>query len=241
MKNTIKISLLVIITTLLIGGCTKENVLNNNKDTENYVVNIDEASSIANQVFSPNTSFQKSTNTKKIKNQKTFLDKDQLPYFHILNLEDETGAAFVIVSGDVRTRPILAYSDNNMFPLDTLMPLGVTNWMQTQMTIIDSLRDKHSLQSAGVKKLWTNVILPGNETTTTNLKNEPIEDPNDCTGSYSIIKGPLLTTTWNQGCVYNEQCPSGCDLNICYHKPTGCVATAMAQVLKYWHNGTTYN
>ena len=38
--------------------------------------------------------------------------------------------------------------------------------------------------------------------------------------------GPLLTTTWYQMSPYNQMCPSGC--------MTGCEATAMAQVLKYW-------
>ena len=39
--------------------------------------------------------------------------------------------------------------------------------------------------------------------------------------------GPLLTTTWYQMSPYNQMCPSGC--------MTGCEATAMAQVLKYWN------
>lgn len=39
--------------------------------------------------------------------------------------------------------------------------------------------------------------------------------------------GPLLTTTWYQMSPYNMLCPSGC--------MTGCEATAMAQVLKYWN------
>ena len=45
--------------------------------------------------------------------------------------------------------------------------------------------------------------------------------------------GPLLTTTWAQGSPYNQYCPgiSGS----CTHTLTGCVATAWAQVLKYWN------
>lgn len=39
--------------------------------------------------------------------------------------------------------------------------------------------------------------------------------------------GPLLTTQWYQMSPYNMYCPSG--------TKTGCVATAMAQVLKYWN------
>ena len=36
---------------------------------------------------------------------------------------------------------------------------------------------------------------------------------------------PMLTTTWNQTAPYNDLCPNG--------YPTGCVATAMAQVMNY--------
>lgn len=39
--------------------------------------------------------------------------------------------------------------------------------------------------------------------------------------------GPLLQTQWFQLSPYNQYCPSGC--------PTGCVATAAAQVMKYWN------
>ncbi len=39
--------------------------------------------------------------------------------------------------------------------------------------------------------------------------------------------GPLLTTTWYQMSPYNLLCPSDC--------MTGCEATAMAQVMKYWN------
>ena len=45
--------------------------------------------------------------------------------------------------------------------------------------------------------------------------------------------GPLLTTTWDQGQYYNALCPedaNGPD----GHALTGCVATAMAQIINYW-------
>ncbi len=42
---------------------------------------------------------------------------------------------------------------------------------------------------------------------------------------------PLLTTTWNQSPYYNDYCPGG--------SVTGCVATAMAQIMKYWNYPAT--
>ena len=48
------------------------------------------------------------------------------------------------------------------------------------------------------------------------------------------VVGPLLTTTWNQAPWYNEQCPFS--IADSAYSVTGCVATAMAQVMKYWNH-----
>jgi hypothetical protein len=42
--------------------------------------------------------------------------------------------------------------------------------------------------------------------------------------------GPLLTTAWHQGSPYNDLCPMGDG----GQTVTGCVATAMAQLMRYW-------
>lgn len=242
--NTIKLrwkSLLILFSLIIASSfwrCSKEN--SSDKLTAAYIVNINQAMKIANQSFNTNGSLLKSSHIKKIKSQKTFLDKNNLPYLHVINMEDETGKAFIIVSGDERTRPILAYSDNNRFPLDTLMPAGVADWLEKQMNAIESLRNNNAVQNVGVKNLWSNVSLPENDITSKQLKNAPIDDPNDCTGSYSVSKGPLLSTTWDQLCVYNELCPSVCT-SYCGHVQAGCVATAMAQVLKYWQYSSAYD
>ena len=66
------------------------------------------------------------------------------------------------------------------------------------------------------------------------------------TASNSSIE-PMLTTTWNQDSPYNLQCPQ---INGSY-TPTGCTATATAQIMKFhnwpekasksftWHNNVT--
>ncbi|MBS5614717.1 MAG: C10 family peptidase, partial [Prevotella buccalis] len=43
---------------------------------------------------------------------------------------------------------------------------------------------------------------------------------------------PMLKTTWGQNAPYNLQCPLAPGKNV--HCKTGCVATAMAQVMKYY-------
>lgn len=48
---------------------------------------------------------------------------------------------------------------------------------------------------------------------------------------------PLISTTWNQGCYYNDSCPANAS-GQCGKVYTGCYATAMAQIMKYhsWPN-----
>ena len=137
---------------------------------------------------------------------------DGVNTFYIFNFE---GGGYVIVSADDNITPILGYSDDNNFP-ENITNETVKWWMdgynkQISNVISNKIED---LQS---KKEWTNV-----------LNNTFLQK-----GAKSI--GPLLTTNWGQGCYYNTKCPV--DYNspsgYCSHVPTGCVATAMAQIMKY--------
>lgn len=79
-----------------------------------------------------------------------------------------------------------------------------------------------------------------------------------CGSSSTTQYGPLLDTYWGQGCVYNQLCPTEglvqvwtslgfayepeCDGNLpCDHFYTGCVATAMAQIINYFEHPNSYN
>lgn len=75
-----------------------------------------------------------------------------------------------------------------------------------------------------------------------------IVEPVQCTAAPTGVEiAPLLTTTWNQSAPYNNMCPT---INGT-PAPTGCTATAMAQVMKFhnwpekpsknitWYNNTT--
>ncbi|MFT4062602.1 MAG: C10 family peptidase, partial [Edaphocola sp.] len=59
-----------------------------------------------------------------------------------------------------------------------------------------------------------------------------------CT-STNVVAGPLMATQWGQGCGYNDNTPVCGTGQNCGHTLTGCVATAMAQVLKYWSHPVT--
>ena len=56
-------------------------------------------------------------------------------------------------------------------------------------------------------------------------RTQPLKTITPDTDKYPDHVSPLLKTKWDQDSPYNNFCPSGC--------PTGCVATATAQVLRY--------
>lgn len=59
----------------------------------------------------------------------------------------------------------------------------------------------------------------------------------------NVTIGPLLPVTWGQDCSYNDLCPSQSCAGICNtNAVTGCVATSMSQVIRYWqsNNGFGY-
>ena len=64
-----------------------------------------------------------------------------------------------------------------------------------------------------------------------NFRAGKVEAKNIKYAAATPVVRPLLTTKWNQKEPYNTLCPGDRYRGIC---PTGCVATAMAQIMNYW-------
>ena len=120
------------------------------------------------------------------------------------------GKGFVVVSADDCTRPVLAYSYSTTFQFEG-MPVHVAAWLDGYRREIASLRKAGATPSATVQGLW--------------------QQPKN--GITDWVE-PLMTTTWNQSPWYNEMCPYSYSDSA--HAVTGCVATAQAQVMKYWNH-----
>lgn len=120
---------------------------------------------------------------------------------------------FVIVAADDASIPVLGYS------FESTMPRIVTNpatkeWLEGYSHEIFQIIT-HKLSNRETVRQW-NAIRNGTFP-------PPTRDVN-----------PLLTTTWDQGCFYNALCPADPSAGwSCGHVYTGCVATAMAQIMKY--------
>lgn len=140
---------------------------------------------------------------------------------YIYNIGDD---GFVMVSGDRVLPPILGYSTTETFPSLDGAPENFSYWISHYKEMIDFAREKGIQPEASVLSSWEKA-------------SQGIFGDRNAT---SI--DPIITTHWNQDCYYNEYCPytggSGWwdDGGPCGHAYAGCVACAMAQVMKYWNH-----
>lgn len=126
---------------------------------------------------------------------------------------------FVIVAADERIEPILGYSYDNNFVVAN-MPAHVRGWLGNYEKQIEAVTKSNLQTEPTIQNKWTR------------LKNGQAMSNAKSGGGV----GPLLTTQWDQWWPYNALCPEG--------TPTGCTATAVAQIMNYWkypNRGIGYN
>ncbi len=128
--------------------------------------------------------------------------------FNHLFIYNIDGGGFVIVGDDDRTQSVLAYSTTGSFNVNDMAPA-----LAIQL-------EKYDVQ--------LKAIAEGAEVVpfTPHRNNRSV--------------APLIQTRWNQwspdGTRYNSMCPADSTLPARGYRATaGCVATAMAQVMKYWN------
>ncbi len=150
-----------------------------------------------------------------IESQYTNVNENGEALYHVFNFEN---GGFVIVAGDKRTQPILAYSTTNTFPIDNTNS-AANFWVEHQYAKpINALKkDESIVATTEITQKWNEIVL--------GKKHK----------AYATKVEPLLTSKWNQNKYYNALCPV--DVNESsyndYHVPNGCVALAMAQIMYY--------
>ena len=132
--------------------------------------------------------------------------------FFIFN--NTAGKGYVIMAADNNVTPILGYSYENNFDGGELPP-NFKAWL-----------DGYAMQIREAASLRLNAT-------------EEIRNDWECLrqGKTMPVKSekavaPLVKTKWSQAPYYNDLCPY--DRQVNQRAVTGCVATAMAQVMKYW-------
>ncbi len=118
---------------------------------------------------------------------------------------------FAIVSDDERLQKVYVYSENGLLS-DTVFNVGLAESIEEVRSVIESdIRDYYSVS------LRSSSRRPSGG------------------GDSEVIRrtsGPLLKTEWHQTLPYNKKMPVGCPEHG-NHKPAGCVAIALAQVIAY--------
>jgi hypothetical protein len=164
--------------------------------------------------FTKDTLLQKDSITQKS------LRRAKQTLYYVFKSTQEKG--FVIVSADKRVVPILAYSYDGKYARDNLPP-AYKELMNNYKTWILKTTKTKSSPNKDIEQQWEEYSVEQSSITKESLNQV----------------GPLLETKWGQGCYFNDSCPE--DPNgPCNHTPTGCVATAVAQIMNYHeypHNG----
>lgn len=248
LKMCFKKIFLLLIGIIFLVSCSKDKEpkpgLDYTLNNENKV-SIETVLAIAKKISTKdnNSNLKKAIDkTKTVKDITEHKDSKENIAFYVINYDQ---GGFIIIAADNRISPILAYSEVGTFSSKpSLLIPPVAYWMnnikdQVQITIAKDL-----IQNAHTKLEWDALIT--NNTTVVNSNSStsknPTPPPTECPDT-NIIKGPLLTSIWGQGDGYNDLVPLNCTYSYYtgYRAYTGCVATAMAQIMRYHQKPSSYN
>lgn len=172
-------------------------------------VSVEDAALVANNfmnVVSANTNVKKAVPAKRM--VRKAMAEENMYYLY----ENADGEGWVIIAADDAVTPVLAYSNTGHFRTDN-MPSNIRKWVGKYNNFIKKIEDDGVVASEETSAQWKE------------LRKGLPDDP-----AGTIIVGPLVTTQWDQDDPYYNLCP-GSGSSKAY---TGCVATAMAQVMNYW-------
>ena len=153
----------------------------------------------------------------------TFLNNNGVRSNQLTNLSERAGfrnlyifngeQGFVVMAADDRAKPILGYSLTGRFVTEN-MPENLRWWLQGYNDQIQYAIDNQMRGSAEATQEWEDLKrgVPDRMVMTT-------------------IVEPLIESTWGQYPGYNDWCPY--DEEAEEYTLTGCVATAMAQIMRY--------
>ena len=135
---------------------------------------------------------------------------------------------FVVMAADDCVQPILGYSLTGKFVAEG-MPENVHGWLQSYNDEIQNAVDSKMRATNETAKIW-----------------KELSEGDAKAGKTATVVNSLVQTEWNQNgyryngnyiILFNNLCPvvNTNTYNNGGHAFTGCVATAMAQIMKYWN------
>ena len=173
-------------------------------------ISLNDAALVANNFMNVTTS---SSLKKSVAPKRMVLKKSastEQPQFYIY--ENADGEGWVIVAANDVAHPIIAFSKTGQFRTDN-QPKNVKVWLGSIERKIKFAEQNNIEATTEVAEEWKLL-----------RKAPPV------TASGNVVVAPLIKTTWDQEAPYNNSCPKISGTKTL----TGCVATAMAQVMNYW-------
>ncbi len=137
----------------------------------------------------------------------------EIDQFYVVQEDDEDGG-WVLIAADDAVQPILGYADKGTFDASADMPENLKWWLGMYNYQIKCAIANGQVASTEVANQWAELRSGARKAK-----------------AATVVVGPLLTTKWNQGSPFNNLCPTYSGYN---RSVTGCVATAMAQVMNFW-------
>ena len=144
---------------------------------------------------------------------------DGKPVYYVFDVTGNHG--FVIIAGDDLVQPVLGYNTTGSYPVGNINP-STSKWMDNYKKQIIYVKQNIHETTYAITQKWMKYY---NNT-------EVVEH----TSRAAQAVNPLCQTQWNQAPNENGMCPY--DAAHSEKCVTGCVATAMAQVMKFWNYPT---
>ena len=123
--------------------------------------------------------------------------------------------AFIVVSKDRRVYPVLAYSTESSWDESRQNP-AFKGMIETYQNEIEYIRNTGYQAPAGIRRTWAKYTA------------KPFAPQKN-----TLSVSPMVTAKWSQDCYYNTAFPVD-SAGPCGHPYTGCVATAMGEVMYYY-------
>lgn len=158
-----------------------------------------------------------------IKETKTFFNEG-IPALYIFNFANDKG--FIIVSASMKSIPVLGFSFESSIDFDNISP-ALSDMIDNYKNEIKYLNENNIIATQKIVSTWQN-YLSDNFTKGNTMKAN--------LASFHKIN-------WSQGCYYNENCPTDANsgTGYCGHVPTGCGATVMSEIMRYYNYPITGN
>ncbi len=131
---------------------------------------------------------------------------DADPVYYVFESKNPSFSGFVFLSADTEANAVLGYVENVSWPGVDKLPVNMRDFLDGYVAEINSVRKSAAFNSSGRLRVMS-------------------------TRPERADISPVIKTKWDQDAPFNNLCPKADGENTY----TGCVATAMAQVMKY-HN-----